>query len=58
MTEEEKAVFNAAITLAKYCKQFGEDCCTGCIFEKEDDDCGIGYPTEFRIPAALCEKKE
>ena len=56
MTEEEKAVFNAAITLAKYCKQFG-DKCTGCIFYN-GDTCGIGYPSEFRIPAAMCEKKE
>ena len=57
MTEEEKAVFNAAITLAKYCTR--EKDCSGCILSDADGcDCGVGPPWKFKVPAALCDKKE
>lgn len=57
MTEEEKALFNAAITLALYCKNRKNDC-SDCIFSVETENCGIGTPYTFEVPAALCDKKE
>lgn len=57
MTEEEKALFNAAIALAQYCRNRKNDC-SDCIFSVEPQRCGIEIPCNFRVPAALCEKKE
>lgn len=57
MTEEEKALFNAAIALAQYCKNNKNDC-SDCIFSVETGGCDIGTPYNFKVPAVLCDKKE
>lgn len=53
MTDEDKKAVEAVLLLARYCENHGE-CCDGCPFKHEgEDECPLGAPSWYKIPATL-----
>lgn len=53
MYDSDRKAIEACLTLAKYCEDNGDDC-SGCVFRGDgQDDCPIGTPSWYKIPAAI-----